>query len=504
MTQFSAADKQLFKSKGISEQAVEQQIQRFINGFPYVQLSQPAIAGKGIITLPEEKISELCEKYDQYTGTVLKFVPASGAASRMFKAMFAFTDDQRNDHTAINDPQHKAAKQVIDNIQSFAFYKQLNQYVNINEAIKNKEYKKIIAAIIDKQGLQYGNQPKGLLLFHQYGTQSRTAIEEHFVEGAMYAKQSDNTVNIHFTVSPEHLEGFKQLINKVKAGYEEQYGVSYNVSFSQQKPSTDTIAVDPENQPFKEGDSILFRPGGHGALLENLNEQNEDLLFIKNIDNVVVDRLKHITSSYKKALAGILLELKEKVDNYIDILNHETEANTLANILSFTKDELNILPPNDLNINDTSILKTYLKQTLNKPIRVCGMVKNEGEPGGGPFWAVNSDGTTSLQIVEQAQIDLSNSEQEKIFNQSTHFNPVDLVCFIKDTHGKKFDLLAYRDPNTGFISKKSKDGRELKAQELPGLWNGSMAYWINVFVEVPVETFNPVKTINDLLRPNHQ
>jgi hypothetical protein len=325
------------------------------------------------------------------------------------------------------------------------------------------------------------------------------------VEGALYAGGKDGKVNVHFTVSPEHRPLFEKLVAEKAKVYEEKFGVKYNISFSEQKSSTDTVAATIDNEPFRDEDgTILFRPGGHGALIENLNDLDADIVFIKNIDNVVPDRLKGETVTYKKLIAGVLTTLQHKIFEYLNLFESgEYTHAQLEGIIRFMRDDLGIRNPALKNLEDAELV-VYMKEKLNRPIRVCGMVKNVGEPGGGPFLAYNDDGTISLQILESSQIDKNNAEYVKMFESGTHFNPVDLVCGIKDWQGKKFDLTKYVDPKTGFISSKSKNGKELKALELPGLWNGAMSNWNTIFVEVPLETFNPVKTVNDLLREQHQ
>ena len=431
----------------------------------------------------------------------------------MFKHLFEYLQDfPTKGDECLKDKNFSSAWHFFNNIQKFPFYKKLYDELwstgyKMNELMERKYYLPIAEALLAKDGLNYGNLPKGLILFHQYSDVSRTALEEHLVEGAQYSKESNGNVFIHLTVSPEHRVGFEKLITRVREEFELHFGVKLMVSFSEQKPSTDTIAVEMDNTPFRNpDDSLLFRPGGHGALLDNLNDIDADLVFIKNIDNVVPDRLKAHTVRYKKAIAGLLISYKNIIFDYINKIE-ESEAideEFLNEILDFTKNELCILPPSSLNVKKSKDLSDYLLKVLNRPIRVCGMVKNQGEPGGGPFWAENSDGTTSLQVVESSQIDLNDPKIKAIFSESTHFNPVDLVCYIKNYRGEKFDLLKFRDPSTGFISVKSKDGRDLKAQELPGLWNGGMSNWNTIFVEVPLITFNPVKSVNDLLRDEHQ
>jgi hypothetical protein len=425
----------------------------------------------------------------------------------MFKALFEALkecDEAADPDEAL--ARNAAARQYLINKEKFAFFRDLDKALKLGKE-KDNCYN-WIDFLLNEKGLNYGSLPKGLLKFHTYPDRERTPFEEHLAEGAHYSKDRNNLVRIHYTVSPEHLQKFEELLMEIKAYYEKMLNVTFDVSFSIQKPSTDTIAVDLENEPFRETDgSLLFRPGGHGALIENLNDLEADLLFIKNIDNVVPDHLKQITVDYKKALAGLLLKYQEIIFHYQKLLNERhpagIESGLLAEAANFLENTLNIKPPYNHYYTAREELIHYLKEKFNRPFRVCGMVKNEGEPGGGPFLARNPDGTVSLQIVESSQIDPENIQQQKIRKHATHFNPVDLVCAVRNYRGEKYDLTAFTDPATGFISKKSKDGRGLKAQELPGLWNGSMSNWNTLFIEVPAETFHPVKTVNDLLREQH-
>jgi len=362
--------------------------------------------------------------------------------------------------------------------------------------------------ILTSKGLNYGNLPKALLKFHIYPDGNRAAIEEHLVEAALYTRDSSSMCRVHFTISEEHQKAIKDYVAQVTKGYERVYNVKYVITLSTQKSSTNTIAVDLENCPFRDQEGrLVFRPGGHGALLENLNSIDGDMIFLKNIDNVVPDRLKKPTIDYKKALAGILLKHQEKLFFYQKELNEKhpvaLDSAFLAAAAGFLENTLNTKPESNHYYTEKEQLYFYLKEKYNRPLRVCGMVKNEGEPGGGPFWAKNNDGTVSLQVVESSQIDPNSVQQQNMAKHATHFNPVDLVCAVKNYKGEKFNLTEFTDPATGFISKKSKDGKELKAQELPGLWNGAMSNWNTLFVEVPIETFNPVKTVNDLLREQH-
>jgi hypothetical protein len=486
--------------RGSNISVVEEQVKYFKDGFPYLQLSKAATVGDGIIRLTDDQIEEVIAEFDRSASegeiALLKFVPASGAATRMFKSLFSFLQEGKKD---------KSVEEFFARIKDFAFYEDLRAALSADGYDINTAGEKTIAAYyLTDKGLGYGELPKGLLKFHNYTDRSRTPLEEHLVEGAKYAN-AGSQVRIHFTVSPEHRDKFEKLVVEVLPTYQSQFGVKYFVSFSEQQKSTDTIAVNLDNTPFRESDGgLLFRPAGHGALLENLSQLDADIIFIKNIDNVVPDTIKKETITYKKALAGIVLGYQKQIFAYIDQLQGETEPALLEELYGFFSNELSVLPPASyVNWSDGEKAAYFLTK-LNRPLRACGMVKNQGEPGGGPFWAENADGSSSLQIVESAQVDVSNPEQNAIFKNATHFNPVDLVCAIKNNKGELFDLRKFRDPLTGFITEKSKDGKELKAQELPGLWNGAMADWNTVFVEVPLITFNPVKTVNDLLREQHQ
>ncbi len=511
-TMLTSEDKIQIASRGSHLADVEQQLAYFKKGFPYLNVLRPATLGDGIIKLEAKKSSETIACYMQLIEAGLKpvkFVPASGAASRMFQILFAFSelaDTNDKAYNLLQEEQFKNVNLFFDQLSKFAFYKKLIAALD-GELMQNGrlKYVEILDMLLSERGLNYGFLPKGLLDFHNYLEGARTPVEEHMVEGALYSADKSSQVKLHFTVSPEHLKLFKQKIEEKKLALETRYGVNYDITFSEQKPYTDTIAVDQDNQPFRLNDNkLLFRPAGHGALLDNLNDVDGDILFIKNIDNIVPDRLKEETTLSKMGLTIRLVEYQKRIFNYLNVLDSKTYSQEeLQEIKIFATEELNISCPIQTE-NGPSSLATFLVQKLNRPIRVCGMVKNEGEPGGGPFWAENSDGSTSLQVVESSQIDPNNSSQKLILSQATHFNPVDLICGVRDYKGDKFDLMTYRDPETGFISTKSKDGKTLKAQELPGLWNGAMADWITLFVEVPIITFNPVKTINDLLRQEHQ
>lgn len=500
------SDLTFLQEKGITKEQIEEQLASLKNGFPFLKIKSSATIGKGIDKISAKEIEYYINEWENYLQgdkKIIKFVPASGAASRMFKDLFSFLDGKSN------VPTTDFEKYFFNNIRRFAFYGELDKTCRttnkktIDELMGEQQYKTVVSNLLNSNGLNYGELPKGLLKFHTYTDEIRTPTQEHLIEGVLYAKNGKN-VAIHFTVSGNHKALFKQHIDENIANYQKKYDTKFDISFSEQKPSTDTIAVDNENEPFREDGQILFRPGGHGALIENLNDLDGDVIFIKNIDNVVPDRLKEPTVEYKKLIAGILVSYQKQVFEYLNALeNNSVTGEMLIKIAKFCEKQLNNQNPDlDKLVGDS--LRNYLINKLNRPIRVCGMVKNEGEPGGGPFLIQNKDGSISPQILESTQIDQTNPSEKSKMDDATHFNPVDLVCGVKNYKGEKFNLLDYVDKSTGFISLKSKSGRDLKALELPGLWNGAMSNWNTIFVEVPIETFNPVKTVNDLLRMEHQ
>lgn len=501
---FTEKDFDQIKNKGLTPDKIKQQIQNFKDGFPFLDVVKPATLKDGILKLSNEEIEAYIKLYEDLNPESIKFVPASGAASRMFKFLFEFYENANDQYETLAEIDDENVKEFFKEIDQFAFYYNLKKLIeskglSIEELLVGGKFKEILKWFLFDSGMNYGDKPKGVLLFHSYEKEFRTAFEEHLHEGALYSKSKDDIVKIHFTISPEHKALFQELLRMKIQDIEKNFHVTFDISFSQQKPATDMVAVDLDNNVFRNEDgSLLFRPGGHGALIENLNDLDFDIIFIKNIDNVVPDRMKDITVKYKKALAGVLLSLQERIFNYVNIIKQKDyNEDILTEIKEFIQNDLCYEYGDEVGVE-------LLLEALNRPIRVCGMVKNEGEPGGGPFWIMRSDGVKNLQIVESSQIDSNNEEQMSALKSATHFNPVDLVCATKNYKGEKFDLLNYRDSNTGFISKKSKDGKDLKAQELPGLWNGAMADWNTIFVEVPIETFNPVKTVNDLLRKEHQ
>ena len=464
---------------GLTPAALETQLKNFREGFPFLPVTRAASCGDGIRVLDAAGIEQAAARYDRAKESlrVVKFVPASGAATRMFKELFEFVNEGK---------RGKGIDTLLDNIGRFAFWPELRTIIG-DDADELRTVENIVA-----EGLRYGETPKGLVSFHRYGDEVRKAVEEHLVEGAQYAA-AGGEVKIHFTVSPEHLTRFEALLAEKIPGYESRFGVKYRISFSVQDPSTDTLAVNPDCTPFRRADGrLLFRPAGHGALIGNLGKIDADIVFVKNIDNVTTDARRGDTVLYKKALAGVLLALQERIFEYLMAL--EVPGAELEPIAAFIENELCVKLPKDYGT-------ALLRQVLDRPIRVCGMVRNEGEPGGGPFWVAGADGLETLQIAESNQIA---PEKRKLMRSATHFNPVDLVCSFRTSKGGRFDLREFVDPATGFISRKSDGGRELLAQELPGLWNGAMARWNTVFVEVPITTFSPVKVVTDLLRPEHQ
>ncbi len=476
---FTPNDISQIEARGLSVAEVEKQIDNFRNGFPSLPVVRAASGGDGVRQLSEEELHSAEELYNSRTKEIktIKFVPASGAATRMFKELFEYVND---------DKRTAGIDKLITNLEKFAFFAELAKY--LKPQIDDKDVVRNI--IID--GLGYGSKPKGLVTFHAYKEGARKPVEEHLVEAALYASDGERAA-IHFTVSPEHKAGFLSLLEERQSYYEKKYGIKYEVSFSEQSPATDTIAVNPDNTPFRNDDgTLLFRPAGHGALIDNLDKLDADIIFVKNIDNVTTDERKPDTITYKRVLAGELLRLQERCFELLRAIKRGEDRFEEAK--AFLQSELCCkLPENASN--------ELIINTLDRPIRVCGMVKNEGEPGGGPFWVGDDQGREQLQIAESSQIA---KEDIHLMKEATHFNPVDLVCGVKRYDGTKYDLKQYTDPKTGFISSKSAGGRELRAQELPGLWNGAMANWNTIFVEVPISTFSPVKVVQDLLRPEHQ
>jgi len=502
---FTKEDIAQIEQRGSTVEAVQQQVERFKQGFPWMKIVAPATPEKGIQVLDEAAVEAAVRYYDsaQINGKC-KFVPASGAASRMFKDLFSGLDALKAGKEIAEDAP---AAKFVDRIAEFAFY---SPELFGEQTCKCPEYRKdVLAKTLTDEGLGYGSKPKGVLQFHKYTDgEIRTAFAEHLIEAQNYMRNEDGTANLVVTISPEHQHLFEEAYAEVKAKYEAAYGVQYNISFTFQDKATDTVAVDVENRPFRtETDSLLFRPAGHGALIHNLNNIKEEVVSIKNIDNVANERLLPETAKWKKVLLGKALELRDRIFGYLKALDacedpcSDTCKALCDEIEAYLKNILCVALP---AAPDCKSRVEMLRSKLNRPIRVAGMVKNQGEPGGGPFIIAEKDGSTSLQVLESVQINMSDDHARNALASATHFNPVDIVCCLHDYKGQSFDLLKYVDEDAGFISSKSYQGRELKALELPGLWNGAMSNWNTLFVEVPLATFNPVKVVLDLLRPAHQ
>ena len=495
---FTNDDVRQITGRGTTVQAVESQVERFKKGFPWMDIVAPATPGHGIEVMEEDEIKDVTEYVGNTTvAGACKFVPASGAASRMFKDIFAGMATLESGQDL---PSDAPAARLAAAVDRFAFYTE-ELFGKVEDS---REFRLNVAEkVLTDKGLGYGSKPKGVIRFHKYADgEARTAFAEHLVEGQDYMRAADGSVNLVVTISPEHRELFEAALEEVRAAYEEKYGVKYNVRFTYQDKATDTIAVDPDNKPFRKADgSLLFRPAGHGALIHNLNKVEDELVSIKNIDNVAHEKLLPVTAEYKQVLMGVALQLRDKIFSFLRELDARPSVQLCNEIEVFLDKVLCIQIP--LAHSETERVE-MLRAKLNRPIRVCGMVRNEGEPGGGPYIIAGKDGCTSLQILESVQINKADAGSMQAMSRATHFNPVDLICCLLDYKGRHFDLLNYVDPEAGFISSKSFEGRELKALELPGLWNGAMSDWNTLFVEVPIETFNPVKVVLDLLRPAHQ
>ena len=501
--------------RNVDLETVQNQFQFIKNGIPKINLEKPAILNDGILPISKDEAQYFANYFDERKQNLKlkKFVPASGAASRMFKFLLEFLDDfqlgKESINAYINRKKDKSLPVFLVAKEKFPFYDAVLKTTKANFSdYKNydadqREYA-FIKTLLTSSQFDFANKPKGVLPFHNYTTHIATAIEEHLNECVFYTT-SNNKSHLHFTVSEEHQSDFEEIVNSVKPKLETENQVSIDVKYSYQNKATDALSVDLKNNPFRdENDNLFFRPGGHGALIENLNDLNADVIFIKNIDNVIQNHIETI-GLYKKALAGILIKTQETVFNYLKILENESVSEEIIEeIVRFLDVKLSVRVIDDFSKFTKQSKVEYLFTILNRPIRVCGMVKNEGEPGGGPFWVLGKRGRSFLQIVESSQVDINDANQLKILESATHFNPVDLVCGTKDFKGKNFDLSKFVNKNTGFVVEKYKNGKPLKAFELPGLWNGAMAKWLTIFVEVPLITFNPVKTVNDLLKPAHQ
>ncbi|HIN33274.1 MAG TPA: DUF4301 family protein [Nitrospirales bacterium] len=513
---FTQLDLQLFASRGLTESQIRSQLETLKNGIPHVQIHRPCTIGDGITAINPSTIDSLITKYVEAAsaGRTMKFVPASGAATRMFKVLLATYNQGHQDTAATDDAPHekdaRQSRECLDAINYFAFVENLTSSLlkdglHLETLIRQKRHHEILEYLLMPNGLNYAHQPKALIPFHRYPGHCRTPLEEQLVESAEYTRDTRNIASLHFTVSPEHEALITSYVTNVKSRHERD-GVTFNVSYSHQKPSTDTIAMDENDQPFRDNaGALVLRQAGHGALIENLNDLQADMVFIKNIDNVVPDRLKAETYRYKKTLGGLLISVQETVFGFLEQLSAgPVDESALTRMVEWGQQTLSFAVPVEFANQPNNERVKFLRRQFDRPVRVCGMVRNAKMPGGGPFWVQHDDGTQSIQIVEMAQINTKAADQRAALDASTHFNPVDIVCGLRDYRGNAFDLRTFVDPNTGIITSKSHDGRTVRALEHPGLWNGGMAYWNTIFVEVPAITFNPVKTVLDLLRPEHQ
>lgn len=500
---FSDKDRSYIESSGRQLSEVNKQLQRFSTGFPALKLIRAVTEHDGIFSLLSSKeAARYISIYEQGSKTrkVCKFSPASGAASRMFRSLYAFlaTPD------ILTAKQQAEVEQVCHNLSGFAFFDALKESLahvgtSVENLIKEEEFGQLIGHLLSEEGLHFGQMPKALLPFHQYDGFTRTAFEEHLVEAALYCQSADNLARVHFTVSSEHQALFRNMLEEVLPAYEAGFACAFEIETSVQLPESDTLAASMDNHPFRdEAEQLVFRPGGHGALLENLNRIEADWVFIKNIDNVVPDRRKAETVHWKKILGGILAYYQDQIFQWLGRLDLE-EVFLEGELIAFLTEELCVGLPPGFEAWETDVRLSYLHEKLNRPIRVCGVIRTDENTGGGPFWVEELDHSQSIQLVETAQIDLKDPLQQAVASQSRFANITDLICGVRDYQGQPFDLRQYRDEETGFITQKSLNGRDLQALELPGLWNGAMAHWTTILVEVPASTFHPVKTVSDLL-----
>ncbi len=514
--QFNQADINFIEQKGLTLKKVEKQLELLKTGLPSINLERAATIGDGIQQFSYIKASELISNYDSKKDElkIVKFVPASGAATRMFSFLFDFLKDYKPSKESINAYINKNKASELSlffiGIEKLPFYNKVMRYLEKNNKIEanSTNDEKLYAftkAILDKDQLNFSAFPKGLLPFHKYKEHLASAFEEHLFEAALYVA-SKGKATLHFTISEKHKDKFDKEFTRIQNIVENKTKTKFNISFSYQKEATDTIAVTTKDEIVREeNNQLYFRPSGHGALLDNLNQFDADIIFIKNIDNVVVYKYEEEVAKSKKMLAGLLIDIKEEAFKYAKQLDEEDLSNIdIVNIAEFLITKMNVVISSEFEKYSKQYQIDYLKDKLDRPIRVCGMVQNEGEPGGGPYWVKDEGANLSLQIVESAQINKKSKIQKNILKKATHFNPVDLVCSIKNYKGETYDLQKFVDHQSAFITMKTKVGKDIKALELPGLWNGSMSNWNTIFVEVPLATFNPVKTVNDLLKPTHQ
>ncbi|MBE15394.1 MAG: NAD metabolism ATPase/kinase [Cytophagaceae bacterium] len=512
---FTQQDIDQLEAHGLSLDSAQQQLETFKNGIPFVRLVKPATIGDGICKYNSEDTQAYIALFETRKDTLdlLKFTPASGAATRMFKFLFeflkAYDPEQQSINSYINKNQANELRLFFVGLDDFPFYREIRDAIKpmIDEASDvNSNRLLFVKTMLGADGFDYGNHPKGLFPFHKYKDHNASAFEEHLFEASLYAK-TKGLARLHFTISKTHYDSFQNEFERIQHIVEAKTNTQFDISYSFQSRTTDTLAVGLDNEPFRVSGTknLLLRPGGHGALIQNLNDQEADIIFIKNIDNVVTVAYEQQVAHYKKLLAGKLLQLQERAFYFLKLMDARSlSSDEIEAVINFLQSEFHVAISSDFDKFSKENKEAALRAQLDRPIRVCGMVKNEGEPGGGPFWVKHEDGHTRLEIIESVQIDQQNKNQKAILNASTHFNPVDIVCGVKDYKGNKYNLLDFVDTNAGFITKKTVEGKPIKALEHPGLWNGSMAFWNTIFVEVPLITFNPVKTVNDLLKPTHK
>lgn len=478
---FTEPDVEEFRRRGMSLRDAEWQLEVLRGNAKPAALLRPATRGDGVVTLDESRVQQLLEVAARVAmaGRVKKFVPASGAATRMFKDLLAAREKR-----AFDDP---AVQRLQREISHFAFHDHLDSSAAAEE---------LLSELLDESGLGYASLPKGLIAFHRYGETSRTAFAEQLVDAAHYATDASRWCRIHFTVSPEFISAFQEHAGEILGELEELTGARFEIDFSVQHHSTDTLSVGDDGELIRRADgSLLFRPGGHGALLHNLEQLDGDLVVVKNIDNVLPSHRAAEAIRWKRVLIGLAADLQQRTFEQLRAVRENEDPETLAAASAFLSEAFG---------REVALEREAILQALDRPLRIVGVVRNEGEPGGAPFWVEDAAGHSSVQIVESAQVDHSDPAQEAIWKSSTHFNPVDIICALRDIDGQPYRLSRYVDRNAVFLSNKSHEGKNLRALELPGLWNGAMADWNSVAVEVPAETFAPVKTVFDLLRPEHQ
>ena len=506
MTRLSAADRRQIQRHGLELDEVERQLGLFADPPLPTELDRPCITGDGIRRLEESEEESLLARSAEAiaAGRVSKFVPASGAASRMFRQLTQL-------HRGEADSAARAAgHHLLEDYDLFPFATELDETVRAaggdpEAARQGNDLGPLLDALLTEEGLGYAKKPKALILFHRYGDTARTAAEEQLRETAEMAEDTDGLCRIHFTVPAVRRGETEAVLNETAQRLENELSVRFELTTSIQSPATDTLAADLRGQPFRDSDGrLVFRPGGHGALLTNLGGCGGDLVVIKNIDNILPEEGRRLVVRSKHLLLGHLLEIEEILHGILRDCDERPNGPWLEEALHRTAEILerpDALEPLDA---EPAEQRRYLVDRLNRPLRLCGMVPASGETGGGPFWIREDDGSCSPQIVETSQIDLEDPDQKRIVKGATHFNPVDLVVSLRSYQGTPFDLDRFVDPRTVFIARKSHGGRPLLGLERPGLWNGAMARWNTLFVEVPAATFAPVKTVFDLLRPEHQ